>query len=190
MYLIIETNEVVSQGELRKRNPEISLPAVFDAETLDFLGAAVVFETPAPVVGDLEIAFQDGVEKDAKGNWVVKWSVRPMFADISENGTVVKTKADQEAEYVASKIAQIQASIITAAQARLDDFAKTRNYDGILSACTYATSTIAKFKAEGEYCVAQRDATWQALYAILADVNSSVNYADIEGDLPELVWPN
>ena len=33
---------------------------------------------------------------------------------------------------------EIQAEIVAAAQQRLDDFARTRNYDGILSACTYA----------------------------------------------------
>ena len=81
-----------------------------------------------------------------------------------------------------------------AIQQRLDDFARTRNYDSILSACTYATSTVAKFKTEGQACVNLRDATWAAAYQILADVQAGdrpmpTSIADIEADLPAAVWP-
>lgn len=79
-------------------------------------------------------------------------------------------------------------------QQRLDTFARTRNYDGILSACTYATSTNSKFQAEGQYGVTARDATWAKLYEIMAEVEAGTRpmpsgYADIEGELPALVWP-
>ena len=37
---------------------------------------------------------------------------------------------------------QLYKEVVDATQRRLDDFARTRNYDGILSACTYATSTV------------------------------------------------
>ena len=90
---------------------------------------------------------------------------------------------------------QIQSEIVTATQKRLDDFAKTRNYDGILSLATYATSTVPKFQAEGQYGVEARDATWSKLYEILAEVEAGTrpmpsSYADIEFELPPLVWPN
>ncbi len=79
-------------------------------------------------------------------------------------------------------------------QRRLDDFARTGNYDGILSLCTYATSQVPKFQAEGQYGVTARDATWAALYQIMAEVEAGARpmpsgYADIEPDLPALVWP-
>lgn len=79
-------------------------------------------------------------------------------------------------------------------QQRLDDFAMTRKYDNILSACTYATSSIQKFKVEGQYCVDMRDNTWNYLYQMLADVLGDERpmpsgYIDIESELPELVWP-
>jgi hypothetical protein len=90
---------------------------------------------------------------------------------------------------------QIQAAFTAQIQARLDDFAQTRNYDGILSACTYATSSVAKFAAEGQYCVEARDATWAAAYAILDAVLAGErpmpgSIADIAGDLPALSWPS
>jgi hypothetical protein len=88
----------------------------------------------------------------------------------------------------------LQAEIVEATQKRLDDFARTRNYDGILSLCTYATSSVPKFQAEGQYGVNARDNTWATLYTILAEVEAGTRpmptgYADIEADLPELTWP-
>jgi hypothetical protein len=85
-------------------------------------------------------------------------------------------------------------SIVTATQKRLDDFARTRNYDGILSLCTYATSTVPKFQAEGQYGVTARDATWAQLYEIMAEVEAGIRpmpegYSDIESELPVLAWP-
>jgi hypothetical protein len=89
---------------------------------------------------------------------------------------------------------QIQDEIVTATQQRLDDFAKTRNYDGILSACTYAADPNPKFAFEGQYCIDARGATWTKLYEIMAEVEAGTRpmpsgYADIEGDLPVLAWP-
>ncbi|MGE4337467.1 MAG: hypothetical protein AB7E55_16010 [Pigmentiphaga sp.] len=84
--------------------------------------------------------------------------------------------------------------ITNATQKRLDDFARTRNYDDILSACTYASSTVPKFQSEGQYCVNARDSTWATLYTIMAEVEAGtrpmpVSFADVEPDLPALVWP-
>ena len=88
---------------------------------------------------------------------------------------------------------QLQREFTAAIQQRLDAFAQTRNYDGILSACTYATSTVAKFKAEGQYCVDARDATWSTCYAILGAVQAGTRpmptLAEIEAELPVLEWP-
>lgn len=89
----------------------------------------------------------------------------------------------------------LQAMVVQAAQERLDDFARTRNYDGILSACTYATSTVPKFAAEGQYAVQARDAMWAALYALLAEVQAGTrpaptSFDDVQPLLPALEWPN
>ena len=88
----------------------------------------------------------------------------------------------------------VQALIVTATQQRLDDFARTRNYDGILSACTYAPSLIDRFRLDGVYCVGARDNTWAALYTMLAEVQAGTkpmptSFADVEPLLPVLSWP-
>ena len=87
-----------------------------------------------------------------------------------------------------------QAYVVAQTQERLDAFARTRNYDGILSACTYATSANSIFQPEGQYCVQARDETWAKCYQILTEVQLQLRpmptgYADIEAELPVLAWP-
>lgn len=81
-----------------------------------------------------------------------------------------------------------------AVQKHLDAFARTRGYDGIMSACTYATSTAPKFAAEGQYAVEARDATWAKCYEVLAEVEAgSRPMPTLDGllaELPVLTWPN
>lgn len=100
------------------------------------------------------------------------------------------TAEQKQAAYMEGKQAEFTAAI----QKRLDDFARTRNYDNALSAATYATSTNQKFAAEGQYIVEVRDATWAAGYAILEDVlagNRPIpeSIEDFEDELPQLEWP-
>lgn len=89
--------------------------------------------------------------------------------------------------------AQIIASYTDAVQKHLDGTAKSKGYDGILSACTYATSTNAKFAAEGQACVAWRDAVWSTCYATLAAVESGAavmpTVEDLIAVLPAIIWP-
>ena len=88
-----------------------------------------------------------------------------------------------------------QLEAFTAAiQAHLDAFARTRNYDGIMSAATYATSTVEKFRAEGQYAVEARDLTWAKGYEIMDDVLSETRpmptLEEVIAELPELKWPD
>jgi hypothetical protein len=102
----------------------------------------------------------------------------------------IKTVEQLEQE----RLEKLQKTIVAKTQSRLDEFARTRNYDGILSACTYATSTIPKFQTEGQYCVNARDNTWDTLYVFLAEVQTGLrpvpnDFSDIEPHLPILEWP-
>lgn len=90
-------------------------------------------------------------------------------------------------------VARIQELVLERVQAKLDAFAATRGYDGILSACSYVGSTNAKFKAEAELCVQLRDATWAALYTYIDQLNAGTEvlpykYSLIEEKLPVLAW--
>ena len=89
---------------------------------------------------------------------------------------------------------QIVAQYTAGVQKHLDNFARTRNYDGILSAATYATSAVPKFKAEGQYAVEARDATWAKCYEILVAVEGGTRpmptLEELIAELPVLTWPN
>jgi hypothetical protein len=89
---------------------------------------------------------------------------------------------------------QIEAEFVAKIQSRLDTFARTRGYDDILSSTTYATSAVPKFKAEGQYAVEARDATWAKCYEILSAVQSGARqtptWEELEAELPVLEWPN
>lgn len=81
---------------------------------------------------------------------------------------------------------------------RLDEFAATRLYSSINSACSYAISTDPQFKMEGEYCVRARDATYRKCHdlldtylpAILTGERDIPTWQEIEVQLPPLVWPD
>ena len=89
--------------------------------------------------------------------------------------------------------AAMQAAFTSAIQDRLDVFARTRGYDGILSAATYATSTVPQFRAEGQYAVEARDMTWASGYAIMGAVLSGERpmptLDEVFAELPALNWP-
>lgn len=121
------------------------------------------------------------------GEWHQTWKVIEIFATQAERDASIAAAA-------AADSANLQAGIVKAAQKRLDDFAKTRSYDSILSAVTYAASPVPKFAQEGQYALTARDNTWNALYNILAEVEAGTRpvptgFINIEPLLPALAWP-
>ncbi len=91
--------------------------------------------------------------------------------------------------------AVFEALVVQAVQAMLDNFAKTRGYDNILSACSYASSPTGRFAAEGQYCLNARDAVWSTLKNLLESVESGSATMPSTVDevltmLPVLAWPD
>ena len=111
MFRIKSSGQVKSQGEIRKLHPNVSLPRVWDAKVCEFLGIDPVLAAPVPEVTDLQIAVQSGVKQDAKGNWVTDWDIRNKFSDYTNDEGTVVTRAEQEAEYLAKKVAEKEASV-------------------------------------------------------------------------------
>ena len=95
------TGEVKSQGQWRAANPNMSLPRVWKAATLDALDLDPVLKSPAATTTAYQTSVRDGVVQDANGNWVENYVARDMFQDTTEDG-VTTTKAEHEAAYQAT----------------------------------------------------------------------------------------
>ncbi len=174
MYYQAQNQFGLTFDQVRKLFPSTSFPADGQIDTPEVSSYA---PAPTPQYNPATHAVREVAPVDG----VQQWEVYPLPAE--------EVEANQAAAAQA-----LQQSIVDATQRRLDDFARTRNYDGILSACTYATSAAPKFAAEGQYAVQARDATWAALHQFMADVQAGTKpvpsgFEDVEPLLPALEWP-
>lgn len=164
-YIHIPTLQVASLAQIRATNPHMSIP---DGADLTDLGYAKVLPSQPPVPGPWQRVIAVAPEQ-LNGEWVEAYAIESMSAE------------------------EIVAAVTVAVQQRLDDFARTHNYDGILSACTYATSTVPKFAAEGQYAVTMRDQTWATCYQIMGEVLQGLRPMPtvdlVMSELPTLEWP-
>jgi hypothetical protein len=96
------TGELKSQGQLRKENPNMSMPKVWGTNVFDALNVDPVLRAPQPTdgIGAYQSVRRNGVVQDANSNWVEAWQIADMFADTTEDG-VTTTKAEHEAAYQA-----------------------------------------------------------------------------------------
>jgi hypothetical protein len=121
---------------------------------------------------------------------------RKIFDLATGTETIVILTPQEEAAVLAAAAktpAQIQAEMTTAVQRHLDTEAQAHGYDGILSLTSYATSTNAKFGAEGIAGRNWRDAVWAYCYQVLLDVQAETRpiptEAELIAELPVMVWP-
>lgn len=153
------TGAVKTQGQWRALNPNMSLPRVWKAATLDALNLDAVLRSPAATTGEYQTSVRDGVVQDAKGNWVENYVARDMFADTTEDGSTT-TKAEHEATY----------------QARLDAKTAAANRtkrDGLLADTDYFALTDVTM-----------DAAMTTYRQSLRDITSQANWPNVDADWP------
>jgi hypothetical protein len=105
------TGEVRSQGEWRLLHPNVSLPRVWNQNTLDGLELDAVFSSLRPAAGPYQAVVRDGVEQNANGRWIERWAVRDMFSDYTDDEGALHTKAEQEQAYQAGLDATAAANV-------------------------------------------------------------------------------
>lgn len=174
MFYATQNQFGLTFDQVRKLYPNKSFPADGQIDTPDVSSYA---PAPTPQYDPATHAVREAAPVDGMQQW-----------------EVYALPAEEAAANQAAAAQALQQSIVDATQQRLDDFARTRNYDGILSACTYATSAVPEFAAEGQYAVQARDATWAAMYAFMADVQAGTQpvptgFEGVEPLFPPLAWP-
>ena len=150
------TGEVKTQGQWRSANPNMSLPRVWKAATLDALDLDPVLRSPAATTTAYQTSARDGVEQNANGDWVEKYIARDMFADTTEDG-VTTTKAEHETAYQAT----LDAKTATANRTKRDGLLADTDY--------FALTDVTMDAAMTTYRQALRDITDHADWPNLAD---------------------
>lgn len=112
-----------------------------------------------------------------------------------------EAKEQKERDCTPEEVAEIEArksaaSVVTvqqytdAVQSHLDAKARTKNYDDIVSACSYAGAPN-PFQAEGVKFVAWRGGVWAKCYEIMGEVQTggrpAPTIAELIAELPEIV---
>ena len=157
-YRVRATGEVKNQGQIRKDNPNVSLPRVWNANVCEVLGIDPVLAAPKPdTTGNYKIVVRNGVVQDANNNWVQAWVERDMFADTTDEDGVTTTKAEHEAAYQARLDAEAAKSVRTQRDSKLaeTDF--------------YALSDVTMSAEMTTYRQALRDITAHADFPYLDD---------------------
>lgn len=170
-----------SIDQIREQHPNASIP---DDADLSFIGYHKIYsDEPVPSYNPLtEGVFSNIITEPIPGGvrYVKTWAVYDL-------------PIEQQQQNMLANAEMLKKSFAETAQYMLDEFARSRGYDNILSACTYITSPVAKFAVDAQIAVNLRSAMWDKLYDILAEVEAGTReipakFDDIKHELPVLTW--
>lgn len=102
-YRVRATGEIKSQGQIRRDNPNVSLPKSWNDNVCDFLGVDPVLNVDFPENNNpLKKYVLDGAVQNDNGDWVQNYVLQDRFADYTADGVTV-TKASQEESAIRNK---------------------------------------------------------------------------------------
>lgn len=177
----LQTKEVVDQFNFRLRNPSKQFPYPLSPADVSGTGYALYEYKDKPTSEWDQKIIEAPMMLNANGIYEQKWSV-------------VDLEGAELATATTIKIEGIKNSVIQMEQQLQDAFARTRGYDDIKSATGYTGCDVPKFDAEGIYCKNIRAHRWAALYTVMDQVIAGTrpmpnSHAEIESELPAMVWP-
>lgn len=172
MFLIeLTSGNMVDEFVLRSKFPNTSFPMELTDSSLESFGYAVLHPSERPPISRWQRHHLSGYDI-IDGKHYERWQVN----DLAEFEVINNCLA------IAKGITQ----------RHLDQFANTRGYDSILSACSYVTSSNAKFAAEANRCVFLRDLAWSVYFDIEDKVRNEgfrpESDDEIEVLMPLLTW--
>ena len=131
-YRIRSTGEVKTQGQIRRDNPNVSLPKVWNENVNEALGIDPVLASPQPEPsGDYKIVVRDGVEQDANSNWVYAWTERDMFSEYTETDEEGVETTVTVQDQIDAKVATDTATLAATERATRDDLLKATDHYGL-----------------------------------------------------------
>lgn len=180
MFIKISNNQIekypYTAADLYQDFPNTSFPGNLENTDLSNFGVFRIASVPKPSAEWTKIVEELSPE-NIDGIWTQKWIVR----DATEQELVQITQ-------------NIVAEYTRAIQQYLDITARTRNYENILSACSYAAGNHPKYSVEGQDCLNWREAVWDKGYEILNDVQAGIRplptIEQVIAELPPMVWTN
>lgn len=176
MYLHIETMKQCSEREIRSLYNNVSFPTPF----VPPVGYEVIFQSPKPTYDPIYKGCREVTPVNINGQWFHAYEVYDL-------------PADQIAENEARAAEEHKKACVQAVQKMLDEEARSQNFDGILSAVSYAGSDQPRFTAKGNAARNWRDNVWEECYIILADVEAGNRPAptveELLAELPTINWP-
>tara|TARA_R100000935_G_scaffold43672_1_gene66133 strand:- start:625 stop:1173 length:549 start_codon:yes stop_codon:yes gene_type:complete len=146
-----------SLGLLRKDNPYTGFPKNPSVEDMAAFGVYPVTEIQPETIGQ---------------NQKLSLNMTPTLSDNKEwvlSHGVIDLTPEEIAAAANSVVTNTRKAIASAVQSVLNESSQARNYDSIISECSYATST-GTFGAEAQATVDWRDAVWTHVYNVEAAV--------------------
>jgi hypothetical protein len=75
MYRFRSDGSLKTESQIRQENPNTSFPSVWTKQFENDFGVDKVLDSVGPETNRYQIAYHDGVEQNANGDWVWKWGV-------------------------------------------------------------------------------------------------------------------
>jgi hypothetical protein len=177
LFVDLVTEQPKTKVQLENENKNTSLPSSWTDETLATLGVARVTSTPAPEVGEYQVAIKDGVEK-VNEVWAEKWSVKPMFAEYTDDTRGTVSVEMQIAEYEADKLAKAREDmVVSMRQCRLALLA-----DGTLANVDVAIASLPEPDKSAAQVEWEYAATVQRTSPFVASLGAAIGYDDAKMD--------
>lgn len=159
-YRVRTTGEIKTQGQIRKENPNMSLPRIWNDNTCVALNIEPVLRSPKPEpTAPYKIVLRDGAERDDNNNWVQAWTERDMFETYTNMEGVEVTKEEQETAYQE----KLDAEAAEQVRARRDGLIAETDW--------WASSDLTMTTEQTTYRQALRDITAHADFPHLVDAD-------------------